>query len=363
VKCDGFGEESYAMYAIGSAEEPTRSEIESHLQENCETCASELEAFSTIWHAIALETPDAKPSSSLRRDVIGQFGNAPLRKSGWRWVFAGTAFAVALTMAFLGGLKWGAVRAPGNPAIVFAPRAALPGIKTQGIETPSLPVAPPEPERVAQTNSPGADNSELSGLREELRQERARSAELAEKIADLGKPALPPAPVERTPVETVSAETQELRSRLTSASRRVTELERELVEARALLDLERRRRESAVLTASLVTSPSLRIIPLKGTERSKASGGRVLIAGTSQMLFVGSNFPALPGNRVYQLWLIRSNAPAIASAGTFRPDAAGGASIQLNSVPILAGVTAVSVTDEPAGGSAQPTGSKWVIGL
>ena len=110
------------------------------------------------------------------------------------------------------------------------------------------------------------------------------------------------------------------------------------------------------------SEPSLRVIRLRGTEKGQSAEGHALLAEGSQMVFYGTRLPALPANRTYQLWLVRSAGPAIASAGTFNPDAANRATLQFRNAALLSGVTALAITDEPAGGSAQPTGHKWMIG-
>jgi hypothetical protein len=283
---------------------------------------------------------------------------------------ASFALAVVIAAAFAAGWNWRAVKSPANEAIVFAPRMFAPSMEAPSAALPAPRTPQSTPKTTAQVNPQphlvAPDEAELNALRQELQRERIISAQLAEEIAVAGKNAAPasaPAvPADHQVIENVNIETQDLRSKLNAAAKRVEALERELQEAKALLEFQRKRTEGALSAANVVTGPSLRVIPLKGTERGPQTGGRVLL-GSSQMLFVGTNFPALPSGRVYQLWLIRSNAPAIASAGTFRPDAGGGASIRLEGNPILNGVTAVSVTDEPAGGSPKPTGSKWVIGL
>ncbi|MDE3198138.1 MAG: anti-sigma factor, partial [Acidobacteriota bacterium] len=164
----------------------------------------------------------------------------------------------------------------------------------------------------------------------------------------------PPAPQVR-PVEN-AAELQRLRDR-------VTTLEHQVSQYQTLLDIERRRADRSTEIASLVTSPQLRIVPLRGTERTPDAEGRVLISGNSRMVFVASGMPAPPPNRTYQLWIIRSGQPAIASAGTFAPGTDRRAILQLADASLLRNVTAFAVTDEPVGGSAQPTGQKWLIGL
>ena len=108
---------------------------------------------------------------------------------------------------------------------------------------------------------------------------------------------------------------------------------------------------------------ALRVIRLRGTEKGEKIEGHAVIAGGSQMVFYASQLPPLPPNRTYQLWLIRPTGQAIASAGTFLPDSSSHAILQLNDKTLLSAVNTLSVTDEPLGGSAQPTGHKWMIGI
>jgi anti-sigma-K factor RskA len=69
--------------------------------------------------------------------------------------------------------------------------------------------------------------------------------------------------------------------------------------------------------------------------------------------------PAAPG-RTYQLWGIRG-ADAPVSLGTFETSAAGAALVALN--PGVAPDFDVSaLTDEPTGGSAQPTTQPFLVG-
>jgi len=90
--------------------------------------------------------------------------------------------------------------------------------------------------------------------------------------------------------------------------------------------------------------------------------GHALIAGDSQLVFFGSQLPALPAGRTYQLWVLRSKGPAIVSAGTFNPNGGRQAMLQFGERALLSNITALAITDEPAGGSVLPTGHKWMIG-
>ena len=84
------------------------------------------------------------------------------------------------------------------------------------------------------------------------------------------------------------------------------------------------------------------------------------------ILVSGLNIPAPSGNRVLQLWLIPKTAggkpiPSL----TLRPDADGKFVLLVANPPeLLAETKALAVTEEPAGGSLQPTTSpRWVGGV
>ena len=69
---------------------------------------------------------------------------------------------------------------------------------------------------------------------------------------------------------------------------------------------------------------------------------------------VGRRLPAPPAGRVYQVWLDRGGVAPEPTSALFSTRRDGSASVDVPGS--LEGVRAVMVTDEPAGGSAKPTG-------
>jgi len=69
--------------------------------------------------------------------------------------------------------------------------------------------------------------------------------------------------------------------------------------------------------------------------------------------------PAGPG-RTYQIWFITPTTRV--SAGTFQSTADGAGSISFPTPPDLRSIVAVAITDEPEGGSLQPTGAMLLLG-
>ena len=76
---------------------------------------------------------------------------------------------------------------------------------------------------------------------------------------------------------------------------------------------------------------------------------------TNHWTFVAHNLPAAPAGRTYQLWLVTPKAKI--SAGTFTPLADGSAQVEATYPLARDSLRAIAVTEEPAGGVPQPTGS------
>jgi anti-sigma-K factor RskA len=70
--------------------------------------------------------------------------------------------------------------------------------------------------------------------------------------------------------------------------------------------------------------------------------------------------PPAPG-RTYQLWFITASQQKI-SAGTFVVDENGDASYEVQVPSDIGEIAMAAITDEPAGGSNQPTGQIRVMG-
>jgi anti-sigma-K factor RskA len=338
MDCQGFPAESYGLYALGNPLEEDREAIDEHVAINCLTCMEELSQYRVLWTRIGSVTPLAHPSRNLRTRVIRSVGG---RASWWAAPLPALAAACALILAFVGGWVW---QKP-NTQIAFSPvyQVNIPAPAPPAIvETVIKQVPVPEVRTEVKTEVRTVDNPQqaaaIATLNQDLARERQRVAQLESQLANI-----------KPPVDDGSA-------------RRIAELERQVAQYRVLLEAERKRADQTLLLASMVSDPSLRVVKLRATEKNRAIEGHALIAGNSRMVFYASQLPALPANRVYQLWLIRSNGQAIASAGIFTPDSSNRGAVQLRDPALLSGVTTMAVTDEPAGGSAQPTGHKWLVG-
>lgn len=84
----------------------------------------------------------------------------------------------------------------------------------------------------------------------------------------------------------------------------------------------------------------------------------------NNLIFLASNLPPLPSEKVYELWLFPANGGDPIPAGLFKPDARGNATIV--NPPLPGGVAAknFAVTLEPESGSHEkPRGTPVIVGL
>lgn len=106
----------------------------------------------------------------------------------------------------------------------------------------------------------------------------------------------------------------------------------------------------------VLTAPTAqRALLISSKARPAPSGRATYLANRGGLIFQASNLDPLPQNKTYELWVIPANGEAPIAAGTFRPDAAGSASVVLPPLPTGVPAKAFGVTIERAGGSETPT--------
>lgn len=84
------------------------------------------------------------------------------------------------------------------------------------------------------------------------------------------------------------------------------------------------------------------------------------------ILLYGGSVPMPASNRTYQLWLVMKDKNAKPmSAGMFRPDSSGKVMLTISSMPgEMDSTAALAISEEPDGGSSQPTSTPiWVGAL
>jgi anti-sigma-K factor RskA len=127
------------------------------------------------------------------------------------------------------------------------------------------------------------------------------------------------------------------------------EMDASLIQARTLEN--RRARE----VLEVLTAPAAQHVLLTTGKTPPAPSARaVYLASRGALVLQASNMQPLPENKTYELWVIPATGAPI-PAGLFRPDASGGASVVLPSIPQGVPAKAFGITIENAGGSTTPT--------
>lgn len=111
---------------------------------------------------------------------------------------------------------------------------------------------------------------------------------------------------------------------------------------------------------SALTGPSVQVVSLAATGSRDPRGRMFWDQVADRWTLVAHDLPAPAPGRTYQLWVITTAGEKV-SAGTFEP-VAGRALVQATYALPRDQLSAVAVTEEPAGGVPQPTGAIVIAG-
>ena len=112
--------------------------------------------------------------------------------------------------------------------------------------------------------------------------------------------------------------------------------------------------------ASLL-GPGVRVIDAKAVSPKEPYARMFWDQPANRWTFVAYNLPASKPGRTYQLWLVTKDQKKV-SAGTFAAQPNGNAIVQATYALEPDKLAAIAVTDEPAGGSPQPTTTPFLVG-
>ena len=115
------------------------------------------------------------------------------------------------------------------------------------------------------------------------------------------------------------------------------------------------------VAATLTATDAMRVTLVAAKALPQPQGKAIYVRDRSSLIFMASNFPSLPAQKAYELWLIPMTGAPV-PAGMFKPDAHGGAMV-INP-PLPAGVEAknFAITVEPETGSPAPTSQPVMMG-
>ena len=103
-------------------------------------------------------------------------------------------------------------------------------------------------------------------------------------------------------------------------------------------------------------------IGLAGQEIAPRASAKVFLEpGRRRAVVFFQDLPENPGDKSYQLWIIRADQPEPVSAGVFDVTRDGKASIAIENLPIATEIKGLAVTLEPRGGVTAPTNTNFYV--
>ncbi|HEX4796426.1 MAG TPA: anti-sigma factor [Humisphaera sp.] len=122
-------------------------------------------------------------------------------------------------------------------------------------------------------------------------------------------------------------------------------------------DVDRSQKEIHSLVAQ-----SAEMLNLKGTDKQPQAAAQVYVdRNNHRVLFRAEQIQGLAPGKTYELWLVSQDNRKI-PMGMFTADENGKAMMDMPMPPGIGPIAMVAVTDEPAGGMPQPTGSFQLMG-
>jgi anti-sigma factor RsiW len=140
-------------------------------------------------------------------------------------------------------------------------------------------------------------------------------------------------------------------------------LQRQLAEQQAAAASLEERAQRYDRVVAVLQADQIQVRPLEGTNAAPGAFGRVYVdpASGAGMMMVRS-LPPLPEGRAYQLWLVKADGQRASCGLIRRTDPAGNGYALIQAPGSLTEWQGLGVTDEPAGGSPAPTGTRVLAG-
>ena len=397
MRCPGFSAEQYDLYAIGTLEGSEASEVAAHVAGNCETCSRELKKSLQFWTLFGTTfSPDAGlPRRRLVMSPAHPAVAGPSEKTGR-----------------LSWYQWGAIAA--SLAVISAAATWYIAVRSTPVQRSSTVRLVADNERLqqritdlsrerdelvqqrdsARTQAAAAKSSSNATLLRSLGQRQAQLNGVEQTLAAMqgrfaqSESALQDARIREATLETqlnsqqtrlqaalrdqqaaqshladVNAQVQRAEAQVQTLTIQVRELTKERSDLIQAMQVQQRQSSQSLRMISMLSSPGTRLIQVPGTAAAPEAHAYALLTADRRLVFFETGLPALPSGRDYQLWLIRSKSPAIVSAGVFHSGVNEAGQVEYANTQLASNITAIAVTDEPAGGSSKPTGRKVLAGL
>jgi anti-sigma-K factor RskA len=154
----------------------------------------------------------------------------------------------------------------------------------------------------------------------------------------------------------------QLRGALEAMNARVDRAEAEVVRIQRTLGEAQQQTANLQAHNAVMFAPDTLRVDLAGEGPAPGSTARAFMSRNRGLVMAANALPALPADKVYQLWVVPGDQSAPISAGLLAPDASGRALLFFPMPANVPVVAALAVTVEPAGGRPAPTGDKALVG-
>ncbi|HEX4231476.1 MAG TPA: anti-sigma factor [Bryobacteraceae bacterium] len=322
MPCQGFAADIYDLYVLGLLEGKERADLEAHLARDCEVCRRNVRRSLDLWVVFASTLQGAEPSPDFRARLVRI---AELSKKA-------PVFPRPVASPSHGKFAWtwGWMVVAGIVVMMLIAGAWFAGHESASIEAQRLSA------QLNQLSNLAADRQVL------LDEATRRETEFEGQLKSAG-------------------DADAMRKR-EETRREILALDAEVNEYKSLLSRQKSAENDSQRLLNVLSHPGVRLLALKGADIAKQTAAYALIAEASRVIFIAANLPALPKDKQFQLWLLRSQDPKIVNAGTFIPDDQDQAMVEFSDPTEVSDLTGVAVTDEPKSGSLEPTGTKLLVG-
>lgn len=147
----------------------------------------------------------------------------------------------------------------------------------------------------------------------------------------------------------------------TQMRRRILELEAAAGQYKAIID----RQESALADnlrlLSALSTPGAHLFLMKDSDAAAHCTAYALVVENLKIVLIASNLPKLDKQRQFQLWVERTKDPKVISGGAFTAGDDNRAVLEFDDPSLISDISLIDVTDEPRGGSSEPTGTKLLV--
>jgi len=383
-------QDDWELYALGSLPDEVQKSMSSHLESGCTECQRRYYDAQMALTAMSHLAPRQRPSANVERRLMQSITAAPAPSlsawSFWKLVPWAAAFACLVMALWLvhdrKRLQAELAESARNSQLAEQNQKALRDELESKLEAAQQSLKDNSTTAVvSRSATPASPTGDEAKNESQLRSQLAQALQQA-KLAEADKAAM-------------QRQFEQLQAELTAATNRSASLENELRLAqqpsKPIEDKDKKQAransdQNAILAAELaksqaevrrlsmaanngdrierlLKSASLQQISLRSViPQAGHATARALYSPQGGLLLVANSLPKLPEQKCYQLWLIRKGSPAILSGGLITLQDDGEGILFAPPSDTLAQLTALAITDEPAGGSVSSRGRKLLFG-